>query len=245
MSITLTLQPAKLIKRYKRFLADVTFSDGVETTIHCANTGAMTGCAIPESTIWYSTSDNPKRKYAHSWEFTQTANNDLICINTIRANQLAEQAILNDKIRELRNPQQLKREVKYGNENSKIDFWLVDESGTETFVEVKSVTLLEGKQGFFPDTVTTRGQKHLRELTEIAQQGKRAVLLFAVLHTGINSVAAASHIDAKYAELLNQAEAAGVEVIAYKMACKNNQASAPLTLMEIALNSKIDVIING
>jgi len=245
MSLTLQLQSATLLKRYKRFLADVVMETGETTTIHCANTGAMTGCAEPNSTIWYSTSDNAKRKYPHSWEFTQTSTNHLICINTIRANQLAEQAIVNNKIKELKNVQQLKREVKYGNENSKVDFWLVDENAIETFVEVKSVTLLENQQGFFPDTVTTRGQKHLRELMEIAQQGKRAVLLFAVLHTGINSVTAAAHLDPKYSELLTQAFDAGVEVIAYKMECTNTKNEHGAKISEIALNTKIDVIING
>ena len=245
MTLTLTLQPATLLKRYKRFLADVILENGGETTIHCANTGAMTGCALPESTIWYSTSDNPKRKYPYSWEFTETASKNLICINTARANQLTEQAILTNKIKELENPQTLKREVKYGNENSKVDFWLIDEQGRETFVEVKSVTLLEQQQGFFPDAVTTRGQKHLRELTEIVQQGKRAVLLFAVLHTGINNVAAASHIDPTYSALLEQASQAGVEVLAYKMVCDTQQSHNQETSIEIALNTKIDVIING
>ncbi|WP_448549066.1 DNA/RNA nuclease SfsA [Thalassotalea fusca] len=245
MPITLQLQSATLLKRYKRFLADVTFENGETSTIHCANTGAMTGCAASQSTIWYSTSSNTKRKYPHSWEFTQTSDNHLICINTIRANQLAEQAILDDKIKELKNVQQLKREVKYGNENSKVDFWLVDENANETYVEVKSVTLLENQQGYFPDTVTTRGQKHLRELMEIAQQGKRAVLLFAVLHTGINSVSAAAHLDPTYSELLIQAAKAGVEVIAYKMACTDIRTEQAGKISEIALNSKIDVIING
>lgn len=213
----LTLQNALLRKRYKRFLADIYQADSSdEFTIHCANTGAMTGCATENDTVWYSTSDNKKRKYPHSWELTQTQQNHWICVNTIRANQLTEEAIINGTISELADHSQLRREVKYGQENSKIDFHLIDAKGQETYIEVKSVTLLELQQGFFPDTVTVRGQKHLRELMNIAAQGHRAVLLFAVLHSGINSVKAAGHIDPKYAALLQQAKEQGVEVLAYK-----------------------------
>jgi len=210
------LNSATLIKRYKRFLADVILADGKTTTIHVANTGAMTGCATPNDKIYYSTSENSKRKYPFSWELTYTSYHHWICVNTIRANQLIEEAINNGQIEELRNHKTLKREVKYGNENSKIDFLLTDGNNQQVYVEVKSVTLLEGEQGLFPDAVTTRGQKHLRELIEIVEQGHRAVLLFAVLHSGINSVKAAKHIDAKYAELLSLAKTKGVEVIAYQ-----------------------------
>jgi sugar fermentation stimulation protein A len=220
----INLKKATLIKRYKRFLADIILEDGSETTLHVANTGAMSGCATPNDNIWYSTSDNPKRKYPYSWELTQTQQNHFICVNTLRANQLAEQAILNGTITELQGFDDLKREVKYGEENSRIDILLTSsidkdpsqDQHAKTYVEVKSVTLLEGQQGYFPDSVTTRGQKHLRELINIAKNGDRAVLLFAVLHTGINSVKAAQHIDAKYAELLQQAINSGVEVLVYK-----------------------------
>jgi len=216
----LNLQKATLIKRYKRFLADILLKDGTVTTIHVANTGAMTGCAVEKDTVWYSTSDNKKRKYPFSWELTQTQNNDFICVNTLRANQLVEQALNQGTIKELTNFTQLKREVKYGNENSKIDFYLIDQDNSETYIEVKSVTLLDSsttqQQGYFPDSVTIRGQKHLRELIEIVEQGKRAVLLFAVLHSGITSVTAAKHIDKAYAELLALAHQKGVEIYAYQ-----------------------------
>jgi len=220
----LHLQKATLIKRYKRFLADIILEDGTETTIHVANTGAMTGCATENDTVWYSTSDNKKRKYPFSWELTQTQEKHFICVNTIRANQLVEQAILNGTITELQGFDELKREVKYGEENSRIDILLntsqkgdsQQTSHSSTYIEVKSVTLLEDQQGYFPDSVTTRGQKHLRELMNIAENGERAVLLFAVLHTGINNVKVAKHIDMKYAELLQEALNAGVEILIYK-----------------------------
>lgn len=220
----LHLQPAILIKRYKRFLADVILADKSTTTIHVANTGAMTGCAEPNDIVWYSTSSNPKRKYPFSWELAQTKKDHFICVNTIRANQLAEEAILNGTITELQGFNELKREVKYGEENSRIDFLLTHNNDldsdtkkvTKTYIEVKSVTLLEGDQGYFPDTVTTRGQKHLRELMSIVKNGDRAVLLFTVLHTGINSFKVANHIDKTYAALLQEAINAGVEVLVYK-----------------------------
>ncbi|MCI2285752.1 DNA/RNA nuclease SfsA [Colwellia sp. MSW7] len=226
----LSLKPAVLIKRYKRFLADVTLDNNEETTLHVANTGAMTGCAEPEDTVWYSTSSNPKRKYPFSWELTQTKQNHLICVNTLRANQLTEEALLNGTITELQGFDELQREVKYGEENSRIDFLLRFNSDSHsdsdsdineqrqslTYIEVKSVTLLEGNQGYFPDTVTVRGQKHLRELMSIVKMGHRAVLLFTVLHTGIHNFNVAKHLDKKYADLLQQAIDSGVEVLVYK-----------------------------
>ncbi|WP_040690683.1 DNA/RNA nuclease SfsA [Providencia burhodogranariea] len=211
------LQPATLIKRYKRFLADVMTPEGDVMTIHCANTGAMTGCATPGDKIWYSTSNNTKRKYPHSWEITQTLQNHLICINTLRANQVIAEALSQKHIPELSEYNIIKPEVKYGSENSRIDFFLSSCDLPDCFIEVKSVTLLEKNHGYFPDTVTERGQKHLRELTIIAKEGKKAILLFAVLHTGIFEVSAAAHIDKEYANLLDEAIENGVEVICYQI----------------------------
>jgi len=217
----LNLKKATLIKRYKRFLADVILEDGTTTTIHVSNTGSMTNCADENDIVWYSTSSNPKRKYPFSWELCEKPNGDMICVNTIKANQLVEEAITNNVIPELAGYKLLKREVKYGSENSKIDFLLSDDGDSapekpKAYIEVKSVTLLEANQGYFPDAVTTRGQKHLRELMEIANSGQRAVLLFAILHSGIDSVKPAIHVDKKYTELLYLAEKSGVEIIAYK-----------------------------
>lgn len=209
------LQHAILIKRYKRFLADVVTPDGRELTLHCANTGAMTGCATPGDTVWYSTSDNPKRKYAHSWELTQTQAGSWICVNTLRANQVVREALEADTIPELSAYSKLTAEVKYGAENSRIDLMLQADNRSDCYIEVKSVTLLQHGCGFFPDAVTLRGQKHLRELQAMAEQGQRAVLFFAVLHSGIESVSPAHHIDPRYAELLTQVQQSGVEVMCY------------------------------
>jgi len=210
------LQPAILVQRYKRFLADVVTPEGETLTLHCPNTGAMTGCATPGDTVWYSTSLNIKRKYPHTWEITQTAGGEYICVNTLRANQLVKEAISLDLIPELRGYNSLKTEVKYGAENSRIDFLLQAEDQPECYIEVKSVTLADRDNGYFPDAVTLRGQKHLRELISVAAEGKRAVLFFAVLHSAIGKFSPARHIDPKYAQLLNEAQKQGVEVLAYK-----------------------------
>ncbi|MGJ0637662.1 DNA/RNA nuclease SfsA [Xenorhabdus bovienii] len=215
MEFSPPLKSATLIRRYKRFLADVLTPEGETLTIHCANTGAMTGCAMPGDTVWYSTSDNPKRKYPNSWELTQTQNGHLICVNTLRANELVYQSIEKNAISELSDYEQIRREVVYGKEKSRIDLLLQSKQRVNCYIEVKSVTLLQENKGYFPDTVTIRGQKHLRELSLIAQQGQRAVLFFAVLHSGISQVAAAKHIDHDYACLLEQACNSGVEVICY------------------------------
>ncbi len=235
MKFTPPLQSATLIRRYKRFLADVTLADGNEMTLHCANTGAMTGCAAPGDTVWYSTSDNPKRKYPCSWELTETQAGDKICINTARANQLVVEGIENGTIEELFGYDTLRTEVKYGQENSRIDILLQSEGKPDCYVEVKSVTLLgENGQGFFPDAQTTRGQKHLRELTEMAQQGARAVLFYSVQHSGIENVSPATHIDPIYSQLLGQALAAGVEVICYR-ATLNSESMMVSTPLQFTL----------
>lgn len=224
------LQSATLIKRYKRFLADVITPEGETFTLHCPNTGAMTGCATPGDTVWYSTSENTKRKYPHTWELTQTQNGDFICVNTLRANTLAKDAILTGCIPELAGYNTLKSEVKYGEENSRIDLMLQADDRPNCYIEVKSVTLAENEFGYFPDAVTVRGQKHLRELMGVVASGERAVLLFAILHSAIEYFSPAHHIDAKYAQLLKVAQEQGVEILAYKaeLSADNMNLISPL-----------------
>ncbi|MBW8184167.1 DNA/RNA nuclease SfsA [Shewanella nanhaiensis] len=230
MEFTPPFEQGILIKRYKRFLTDIRLEDGSEVTIHCPNTGSMRNCLFEGKKVWFSISDNPKRKYSRTWEQAESDCGDIIGINTGRANQLAEDAIKSGVITELQGYDLLKREVKYGSENSRIDILLTDnaphnEPKPHCYIEVKSCTLLEDGQGYFPDAVTTRGQKHLRELMEMVSMGHRAVLLFVVQHTGIKSVMAAKHIDPDYAELLTQAHQAGVEILAYNTEMSPNQAS--------------------
>ncbi|WJD51004.1 MULTISPECIES: DNA/RNA nuclease SfsA [unclassified Enterobacter] len=216
MQFSPPLQSATLIQRYKRFLADVVTPTGETLTLHCPNTGAMTGCATPGDTVWYSTSENTKRKYAHTWELTQTQAGAWICVNTLRANMLVKEALMADRLPTLTGYSALKSEVKYGSEQSRIDFMLQAEDRRNCYIEVKSVTLADKAQGYFPDAVTLRGQKHLRELMSVAAAGDRAVLLFAVLHSAIDRFSPARHIDPKYAQLLSEAQRQGVEILIYK-----------------------------
>lgn len=215
MQFSSSLIQGTLVSRYKRFLADVQLPDGSIVIAHCPNTGAMTGCAEPGWQVWLSPSNNPKRKLLYTWEVVLTDQHHWIGINTNKANALVKEAILEGKVAELVGYESLQPEVKFGEENSRIDFLLSDPKKVDCYVEVKSVTLLAEKKGYFPDAKTLRGQKHLRELGHIASQGKRAVLLFCVQHTGIQSVQVASHIDPDYANELKQAMLKGVQILCY------------------------------
>lgn len=212
-------QKATLLRRYKRFLADVRLPDGSELTLHCPNTGSMKNCVLPETDCWYSVSDNPKRKYANTLEVVTTPGVHLAGINTGRANGLVRDAILNCTIEALQGYPLIRPEVVYGQEKSRIDFLLTGAAhdARDCYVEVKSVTLMEAPgQGMFPDAVSQRGSKHLRELISMVQHGHRAVLLYCVQHTGIEWVEPADVIDPVYGEYLRNAIAAGVEVMVWK-----------------------------
>ncbi|WP_295802804.1 DNA/RNA nuclease SfsA [uncultured Microbulbifer sp.] len=221
-----------LLRRYKRFLADIALEDGEIITIHCPNTGSMKNCWAEETPCWFSDSGNPKRKYRHTLEITTTPEGALAGVNTGRANALVEEAIVSGVVRELQGYESLRREVKYGEENSRIDFLLSGEPG-DCYVEVKNVTLAEGERGLFPDAVSARGAKHLRELQKLAEAGVRAVLLYCVQHSQIATVEAANEIDPAYAAALEQAVAAGVEVVAYR---------AELSASEIRLSEPVPFI---
>jgi sugar fermentation stimulation protein A len=233
------LEKAFLLSRYKRFLCDVRLQDGSETTIYCPNTGSMKNCCPKNAPIWFSRSANKKRKYECTWELVETPEGHKIGINSSFANQLVVEAIENNIIKELLDFETLQTEVKYGEESSRIDILLSkgkskvklnDQSSSEkylTYIEVKSVTLLEDDGwGYFPDAVSTRGQKHIRELISVVKQGHRAVLLFCIQHSGIHKMKAAAHIDPKYAQLLKQADQAGVEILSY--ACDLNDREIKL-----------------
>lgn len=203
----------RLLRRYKRFLADVELSDGQRITVHCPNTGAMTGCAEPGSRVWLSTSASKTRKYPHTWELVETAHG-LACIHSARANQVVREAFAAGRIGGFTQYPQLRTEVKYA-QGSRVDLVLAGASGV-VYVEVKSVTLCsEDGQGLFPDAVSERGRKHLLALQEARDQNTRAVLFFCVFHQGIDKVSAAGSIDPRYRQALQQAMAAGVEVLAW------------------------------
>lgn len=214
------LHKAILIKRYKRFLADVTLPDGSIRTLHCPNTGSMLHCALPGSRVWFSDSGNPARKYPCTWELVEVDQRYKVGINTGRANALVKEAITEGVIAQLCGYGNCRSEVAYGSEKSRIDFLLSDKPaapGVDCYVEVKSVTLGLGQgQGAFPDAVTTRGLKHLRELIEMKALGQRAVLFFCVQHEGIHEVRPADEIDPAYGALLREAQRMGVEVMAYR-----------------------------
>lgn len=216
MEFSPPLQSATLIKRYKRFLADVITPEGAILTLHCPNTGAMTGCATPGDTVWYSTSASLTRKYPHTWELTQTQAGHMICVNTLRANQVVKEVLQENRLGEFSEYSTVLSEVKYGTERSRVDFMLQADCKVNCYIEVKSVTLSDNSQGYFPDAVTARGQKHLRELMSMVENGDRAVLLFAVLHSAIDQVSPARHIDPRYTMLLNEAQQKGVEIVAWK-----------------------------
>ncbi|MDP6653227.1 MAG: DNA/RNA nuclease SfsA, partial [Gammaproteobacteria bacterium] len=231
-----TLQEARLLKRYKRFLADIELPNGTTTTIHCPNTGSMKNCQESGSRIWYTTSSNAKRKYPMTWQIAEVQSEYKVGINTNLANKLVLKAIELGVISQLQGFSTIRTEVPYGEQNSRIDILLESRpSNAACFVEVKNVSLGVGEGlGLFPDAVTTRGQKHLQELMEMRRTGKRAVLLFCVQHEGIDRVAPADTIDAEYGRLLRQAVSEGVEVLAYG-ANPNIAASTISLVREILL----------
>lgn len=210
------LEEGRLLRRYKRFLADIETASGELLTIHCANTGSMLNCMSEGARIWFSRSNDPKRKLPGSWEIGETPHGRLAVINTGRANALVEEALRAGLIAELSGFTSLKREVPYGQERSRIDFRLDYPTGA-AFVEVKSVTLgfADSRVSAFPDARTERGSKHLRELAALAREGIRAVQLYCVNLTDIDAVRPAEEIDPAYAAALREAVSAGVEVLAY------------------------------
>jgi sugar fermentation stimulation protein A len=227
------LEQGRLLKRYKRFLADIATANGELLTIHCPNTGSMFNCMQEGGLVWFSRSNDPKRKLPGTWELSETPQGRLACVNTGRANALVEEALRAGVIRDLAGFTALRREVPYGEERSRIDFRLDYPSGP-AFVEVKSVTLgfADSNVAAFPDAVTERGAKHLRELAALARNGVRAVQLYCVNLSGIEAVRPAVEIDPAYAQGLREAVAAGVEVLAY---------GVEISSLEIRLVRKLQV----
>jgi sugar fermentation stimulation protein A len=219
MRFTEPLIPATLIKRYKRFLADVVLASGEEITAHVANPGAMIGLAAPGSRVWLSKSTSAKRKLPYSWELIEVdfgAGPELIGVNTAHPNLLVAEAIAANAIPELVGYATTRREVKYG-KNSRIDFLLETSRPPPCYVEVKNVHLMR-KLGLaeFPDSVTARGAKHLDELAAVAAQGARAVMLFLIQIGSASRFTLARDIDPAYGAAFDRASAAGVETVAYR-----------------------------
>lgn len=221
MIIAPNVLPAVLIRRYKRFLADVRLANGDEITVHCPNTGSMRHCAEPGSRVWLSDSHNPARKYRYTWEWVEVQQQYRACINTQRANALVEEALQQQVITPLQNYASWQREPRV--EDGRLDFLLRSPAQPDCYLEVKNVTLLEEPgEGCFPDAVSARGLKHLHRLASLCQLGHRAVLLFCVAHEGIHWVRAAREIDPLYAHALDVVKQQGVEVYAYRVQFGDN-----------------------
>ena len=213
MKFASPLVKGRLIRRYKRFLADVEMTPGETLTAHVANPGAMTGLADPGLEIWLSRSDNPKRKLAWSWELARIGRH-LVGINAGFANRIAEEALAVGKVPELSGYADVRREVRYGT-NSRVDFLLSGPARKDTYVEVKNVHLKRGRRAEFPDSVTARGTKHLGELARMVKAGHRAVMLYVVQRADCDDFSIAADIDPAYAAALAEARKAGVEVLCH------------------------------
>jgi sugar fermentation stimulation protein A len=207
------LQRATLLRRYKRFLADIRLPDGTELTIHCPNTGSMRSCSEPGSPVCFSTSDNPKRKYPHTLELVQSGDT-WIGVNTSRTNAIVAEALMEGKISELQEFDELKREVKTS-KGSRLDIML--QSGEEkTYIEIKNCSLVEQGCALFPDAVTARGTKHLNELARLAQQGNSAIIFYLIQRSDAERFAPAAAIDSLYAKTLSTVHEQGVKILAYQ-----------------------------
>lgn len=234
MKFTSPLVPGTLIKRYKRFLADVELEGGEMITAHCANPGAMTGLKEPGSQVWLSESDNPKRKLKYSWELV-LAEGHLAGINTAHPNRIVEDTLRAGGIPELSGYTAIRREVKYG-QNSRVDLLLERDNGESCYVEVKNVTLKRQKGlAEFPDAVTARGAKHLAELAEMARNGHRAVMFYLVQRQDCDRFTLAGDIDPAYKDAYLDAMAAGVEAICYDCAITTEDISIA-TALPIEIN---------
>ena len=224
------LRRATLIRRYKRFLAEVETAGGETLTLHCPNTGAMTGCADPGSIAWYSTSANARRKYPHTLEVVEDRCGHFIGIHSARANELVVEALAADMLPRLPANARVLREVPIPDQRGRLDL-LVD----DIYVEVKSVTLKLPDGGAFPDAVSVRATRHLDTLARLARTGQRAALVFCVQHTGIDSVRSADEIDPEYGYALRRAVADGVHVAAIR--CRVTPAEiAPVGVVPVDLH---------
>jgi sugar fermentation stimulation protein A len=238
MKFEAPLIEAKLVRRYKRFLADVILSDGRETTVHCPNTGSMLGCNKPGSTVWVLPVDNPARKYPLGWELVEVNKSILVGINTGRSNNLVAEALERELITELTGFASIRREVKIMNTRSRMDFFLSNhETEPDCYLEVKNVTAsLENGCGFFPDAVSTRATRHVEELVKRVEAGQRGALCFCVQRADVEYVVPADEIDPTYGKALRDAALAGVEVYAL---------GASITPQSVSLERRIPVRLDG
>ena len=213
MEFKVPLQKATLVRRYKRFLSDMLLPNGTKVVAHCANSGSMLGLTEPGSEVWLSPNTNPKAKLDWRWELVRT-NGHLVGINTSHPNRIVEAASEGDEIAELRGYESIRREVRYGL-NSRIDLLLEAPDKEPCFVEVKNVTLKRKDHAEFPDAVTKRGEKHLRELACMRADGNRALMFYLVQRGDCNSFRLAADLDPAYTKTFLEARDAGVEAVCY------------------------------
>jgi|TARA_B110000881_G_C18606283_1_gene540429 sugar fermentation stimulation protein A len=226
------LIPARLIRRYKRFLADCILEDGREITAHCANPGSMMGLADEGMKVWLEPNDDPKRKLNFGWRLIEHENGHFTGVDTSVPNRALRETLEQQRIPELAAYETVRPEVKYG-EKSRIDFLLTQDGLPDCYVEVKSVTLSRTVgQAEFPDSVTKRGAKHLLELSNMVAQGHRAVMLYLVQRTDCTSFTLASDIDQVYHAAYLAARDAGVETlcIGTKITAQEILIEAPITI---------------
>jgi sugar fermentation stimulation protein A len=217
MKLEPALFPATLIIRYKRFLADVELDNGDVMTVHTPNTGSMLGLSEPGMRVWLRDTQNPKRKYRYSWEMSEPTPDNLVGVHTGIVNQLVTEAIESNRVPELSGYDRIQSERPYGSENSRIDLLLSGQGQSDCYVEIKNVTAIdEHKTAIFPDAVSMRGQKHLRELMQVVKQGGRAVMFYCIQRQDCNAFRPAHEIDPNYATLLKEADENGVEILAYQ-----------------------------
>jgi len=202
-----------LLRRYKRFLADVVLDSGARVTAHCPNTGSMTGCCEPGRTVYLSRHDNPKRSYRYTWQLIRMPES-LVGVNTLIPNRLVFQSLNAGALPEFGGYDTIRREVAVG-EHSRIDLLLSDAAGAECYLEIKNCTLVRDGVAMFPDAVTARGLKHIQELQRLASRGRRAVMFYFVQRMDARRFAPADHIDPAYGEALRRAARGGLEIMAY------------------------------
>lgn len=214
-----------LIKRYKRFLADIELDDGTLMTAHCPNSGAMQGIADPGTPVWVSRSSNPSRKLPYTWQMVQVGET-FVGVNTMNPNALVEEALILGGIQELQGYQTLRREVTYG-KNSRIDILLESPTQGLTYVEVKNVHLKRGQNAAFPSSVTSRGAKHMRELSDMVCLGHQAYVLYVIQRNDCEGFEIAGDIDPYYAQETDAALKNGVKPLVY--ACEVSPKAITIT----------------
>ncbi|MGO9566088.1 MAG: DNA/RNA nuclease SfsA [Desulfomonilaceae bacterium] len=202
-----------LIKRYKRFLADVRLGNGHVVTAHCPNSGSMMGCSEPGRPVYISRSKNPKRRLPYTWEMIEMPSS-LVGVNTLVPNRLVKRTLIEGGIEALAGYERVISEVKCS-PHSRLDLLLEASEGTRCFIEVKNCTLVEEGIAYFPDAVTERGLKHLVELQELVRLGNRGVIFFLIQRMDASIFKPADHIDPAYGSELRKAASNGVEAMAY------------------------------